>query len=179
MFRTVLIVLLGVALIYGAFFLEPSEKRFDADAEVAHLTERCEAFKQRRFAGEWLEIYQEFLVPEHRALMSPQEFLGLYDSNLLRPLAMETLDIKIDEEARNALVTFAFTGELVAENLPGNFRKGFKRPENPEDLRQTSEYSDLWTWQEGEWYWPLPKQEVDVLKKSRTGDGKVVLGGGR
>lgn len=161
--RTLIIAILVALIGYGLVFLPEGGSGFPEDPKDAEkaLRERFDAYVVMRKEYDFDGLY-ELADPQQRDIVDKARFLSFYGNKMQRTRAIDWLACKVNAEARTALLNVRTESELVPEELPPQFRQGFRAPEDPNELIQSTDHEFSWIWREGEWYYRLEAEVMGV-----------------
>jgi len=157
---------LAAAVGFGAWQLSYSEADRFRDTAEDDLRERFAEYVELRQEDAWPALY-ELVNPGERTQVSLKDFLNIYAQGILTTHDITIGKLDINYDLRVARIQATTEAELVIDNLPPQFRNGFRMPDDPEELRRVMEHEIIWVWRAGQWFYSL---DEEVLTGHAQGD---------
>ncbi len=129
----------------------------DASASSARLTARIAEYVALRKADDSVALYS-LVDPIERKGVDLATFLGVYGHGVLRVERLEPLAVTVDDAGRVAHAELDLDAEIVPSKLPDEFRRAFRMPDDPKQLRQHSKLGLDWVLRDREWFFRLDPQ---------------------
>jgi len=133
------------------------------------LQSRMAEYSDLRLQNDWVSLY-EMVAPMHRSRMPLKKYLNYFDHDVIRTLEVAPRSTKIDPITRTALIQVFTRGEFLPENLPEQFRRGFRGAGTPDDYVNDTEFALSWHWVDDQWYFLL---DAEILTGRGAGGGDV------
>lgn len=140
-----------------------------SEVAEARLTERVAEYKRLRASEDWAGLY-DLVKPDHRKIVGKAQFLQLFGSGVVRYSSFETKAVAIDEDEHAAQVVMRIDGEMLPDRLPPAYRASL-RIDDPAALKQTTDLTLDWSWQDGDWHFHLDRE----LLTGKDAQGRAIV----